>query len=167
MIDATAGGFAAAKDNPWVYVRLSDAVQVAVTDPEADGSLEWDLALKRDVIRTNGGDSGPGSAGAARTTNAFAGVTSADVTGATFAVDDFLDAQCEALTDPTGKPLTAMADWYDYDSGAMTLSPKPLTFIVRAADGQTHYKLEIVDYYLTPEAGPKLSANYTIRVAAL
>src|SRR5690606_27908513 len=97
----------------------------------------------------------------------FADVDASDVASATFDLDEFLDDQCEAATDQTGKPITAFSDWYDYDSGSMALTPKPLTFIVRAASGQQHYKLEIADYYFAPEAGPKISARYTLRIAPL
>lgn len=165
--NASAGGFNLAATNPYIYLKLSDTTKVDVTDPAALTDETWDLALKRDVIRTNSADSGPGAGGAARISGkTFDQVTLSDVS--TFDVDEFLDDQCNAIVDPTGKPQTAFTDWYNYDDATMYVTPKPLVWVVKAADGATSYKLEILDYYALQDGGTGTAgAFYKIRVAPL
>ncbi len=166
-VNASAGGFAQAATNPYVYLQLSDTSKVDISDTDALTSTGWDMALKRDVIRTNSGDSGTGSGGAARVSGkAFDAVTAADA--ASFDLDEFLDDQCNSIVDATGKPQTAFTDWYNYDEPTMYVSPKALVWVVRAADGATLYKLEILDYYALQDGGTgTLGAFYKIRVAPL
>ena len=66
FVDASAGGAMNAAQNPWIYVNLGTGTKVAVTDPASFTSKDWDLALKRSLLRTNDGDGGPGAAGVAR-----------------------------------------------------------------------------------------------------
>src|SRR5688572_313667 len=54
-VDATAGGINGGDQNPWVYISLASGEAVPVGDLDALTSLDWDLALKRFVIRTNSG----------------------------------------------------------------------------------------------------------------
>src|SRR5688572_13883639 len=54
-VDATAGGIDGQDQNPWVYISLATGEAVPVGDLDALTSLDWDLALKRFVIRTNSG----------------------------------------------------------------------------------------------------------------
>jgi hypothetical protein len=168
-VDASAGGFTQAAQNPYIYLDLAGVAKVSVTDPASLTASTWDLALKRDVIRTNSADSGTGSGGAARITGkSFDAVTAADATGATFDTDDFMDDECNALTDQTGKPLTAFTEWYDYDPSTMHLTPKDIVFVVKAANGTALYKLQILNYYAAADGGTgAASAFYSIRVAPL
>lgn len=167
LVNASAGGFAQAAANPYVYVKLSDTSRVDLADPAAFDSSEWDLALKRDVIRSNSADSGPGQGGAARISGkTFDTVTLADATS--FQVDEFLDDQCNAATDATGKPITAFTDWYNYDESSMYVTPKALIWVVKAANGTSFYKLEILDYYALADGGTGTAgAFYRIRIATL
>src|SRR5688572_5605592 len=59
-IDARAGGFMNAADNPYIYIDLRSGTKVEISDLEAFESGDWDIALKRANLRVNGGDSGPG-----------------------------------------------------------------------------------------------------------
>ena len=124
-VDASAGGYMAAANNPYIYVKLADKHRANVTDFSADASLDWDIALKRDNLRSNGGDSGPGAAQVAILEGAdFATVTSAAVATAEFAADAFIDAAtCAPTTDAIGKPLTRFDGWYEYEGATMKLSP--------------------------------------------
>lgn len=167
LVNASAGGFNQAAANPYIYLKLSDTTKVSVTDPAAFDSSDWDMALKRDVIRTNSGDSGPGQGGAVRVSGkTFDQVTISDA--GSFDHDDFLDDQCNATTDATGKPLTAFSDWYDYNEATMYVTPKALIWVVQSANGTSFYKLEILDYYALADGGTGTAgAYYRIRVAAL
>src|SRR5262245_23687672 len=46
-IDASAGGATGQAINPWIYVSLSKASRVEVTDVSEFTSMEWDLSMKR------------------------------------------------------------------------------------------------------------------------
>jgi hypothetical protein len=168
-IDAAAGGPMAQKTNPWIYVSLSKAMRVDVTDVNEFSSSDWDLAMKRSSIRTNSGDSGPGMGGAVFLEGRdYAGVTSADATAATLKVETWFSAPCESLHDEAGHIATTFTGWYDYNGTAHTLSPHPGTFIVRDAGGVV-YKLAILDFYSTPDGGsePTILGRYRIRYAKL
>jgi hypothetical protein len=111
----------------WRFVSLREG---RVLDRPAP--LDWDLALRRFHIATNGGPgfAGQGAAGvidpAARTPSLQQ--TSADTTKSGF-----------------GK-------WYDYGFTSHLLTPKPDNFLVVGADG-SRYTLRLLSYYC-PGATP-------------
>lgn len=168
FVDASAGGSMAQKDNPWIYVSLAGGAKVDVTDETAYASTEWDVALKRPLLRSNSGDGGPGNGGAAFLEGAtFAEVTAADAQGASLQPEDWFDAACVVQTDPSGAILTSFSGWYDYDMATMTVSPHPGVFVVRGGDGAL-YKLAILDYYATEDGGTGMAGGrYKIDVAVL
>lgn len=173
VVDASAGGYMAAATNPYVYVSLVNRARVDVTDRQADDSVQWDLALKRDSIRSNGGDSGPGSARVAELPGAdFDAITAAAATTAEFSRDTFIDPSgCEPLTDETNKPITAFSGWYVYAPATMSLTPADKVYLVRGADGASLYKLRIENYYADVDDGQggtvKKSAVFTLTYQAL
>jgi hypothetical protein len=94
--------------------------------------LEWDLALRRFHIGTNGG---PGFAGA----------------GAAGILDP--SEQPSALRQTSADTTeSGFGKWYDYGFTSHLLTPKPLTYSVLAADGSRH-RLRILSYYC-PGAQP-------------
>jgi hypothetical protein len=145
-VDATAGGFMTAGDNPFIYLSFSggEVAKVAITDTESYQSASWDIALKRTVVRANGGDSGPGGVAVGEVTAASLGVASAPAESA-YAVDDFATDDCELNAGQIGEPLTAFAAWYEYDQETNQVSPAELVFFVKRAEH--HIKLRILDYY--------------------
>lgn len=173
QVDASAGGYMAAANNPYIYVKLAGKSRVDVTDLAADTSLDWDIALKRDNLRSNSGDSGPGAAEVAILEGAdFATVTSAAVGTAAFSEDSFIDGvTCEPTTDAIGKPLTRFDGWYAYDGATMKLTPANRVYLVRDAHADIVYKLQITGYYVDVSNGMggtvSKSAVYTLRYAAL
>ena len=109
-----------------------------------------------------------GAAEVAALSKAFDDVTSADATDASFEEDDYLDNLCIPQTDPTGKPVTPFSGWYEYDMQNMTLAPAAITYLIRAANGSDLYKLEILDYYSTPDGQTgATSARYRVRIGGL
>lgn len=168
FVDATAGGYMNQATHPWTYVDLATGERVDVTDEEADGSTAWDLAFKRDVIRVNGGDSGPGAGESGRLEAEFDDFGASDAESATLGADHFLDSACAPIADETGKPLTGFSSWYDYDPATMVLSPKPLVFVVRGADGAATYRLAIESYYSAPDGSDAMtSSRYRLRYGSL
>ena len=173
VIDASAGGYMAAANNPYIYVSLAAKARVDVSDLQADSSAAWDLALKRDNIRSNGGDSGPGNAQVAALVGAdFDTTTATAATDADFAQDSFIDpATCEPSVDAVGKPLTTFDGWYDYNAATNGVAPADRVYLVRGANGTSLYKLKITGYYVDVPDGQggtvKKSAVFALEYQAL
>ena len=167
-VDASAGGAMAAAQNPWVYLNLKTGAKVAVTDPGSLASKDWDLALKRALLRTNDGDGGPGKGGAVILDGKlFDAVTAADAASAAIATESWFDASCNLKADPTGAITTTFAGWYDYDQATNKLAPHPGTFIVRGGDAAL-YKVAILAYYANPDGTPGMAGGrYVIEVGPL
>src|SRR3954467_15968360 len=92
-IDARAGGFDKAADNPYIYVDLRSGMRVDINDVQALTSTSWDIAIKRSSLRANGGDSGAGNRQVAIVQAAtLAEVTAGPSTG--YATDDFATDDC-------------------------------------------------------------------------
>jgi hypothetical protein len=167
FVDGSAGGPTNAATSPWIFVNLGTGKKVEVTDPSSLESTDWDLAIKRPIIYTNGGDGGPGKGGAVLVSKGFDDVARSDTTGATFATESFFDAECNANTDPTGAALTSFSSWYDYDENTHLLSPHEGTWLVRGGTGDL-YKLKIDTYYGTPDGGTGQAGGfYVLDVGAL
>lgn len=168
FIDATAGGIPKQAENPWIYVNLGSAKRVDITDMAAETSVEWDLALKRAVIRTNSGDGGPGEGGAIFLKDKpFDTVSDTDAKAAMVLTEQWFDAKCVAKKDPGGYLATTFDGWYDY-GGQTThaVTPHPGTFVVRGADGQSLYRIEIKSYYANPDGTDGMAgASYLIQYA--
>lgn len=168
-VDASAGGSAAAKTNPWIYVDLATGTRVDVHDRAALASSAWHLGLKRPLLRTNSGDGGPGKGGAVFLKGkAFDVVTDAEAKAATTLPEAWFDKDCTLATDATGAIKTRFDGWYDYDSAAMKLSPAAGTWIVLGPDGVTRFKVAIQTYYGNPDGTVgATSARYVLKVAAV
>jgi hypothetical protein len=169
-VDASAGGTVEQTNNPWVYLNLGSASRVDITDVQADTSMEWDLAMKRPVIRTNSGHGGPGGGGALFLKEmAFEAVTK-ESAGAPSAipVEDWFDESCMVMKDPGGFTRTTFDAWYDY-GGEQThaVEPHPGVFIVRGAKGGL-FKLELQSYYSNPDGSDGMAGGrFKLRFAAL
>lgn len=167
-IDASAGGAQAAATNPRVYVNLSTGAAVAISDEAAATSLEWDLALKRNVVFVNSGDTGPGQGATVFLAGAsFDAVTAANATDKTFAKETLFDKYCQAQLDEMGSVRTSFDGWYKYDTTTHGLAPAPGVWLVRSASDKL-YKVEFKSYYAAPEGGDAtVGGRYRLRVAAL
>lgn len=124
----------------FIFLNLDSLSPVTVDD--AQGSMEWDLALRRTLIRTNGGASGPGFAGGLELPDAdFEGVESAPTVG--FETDVMLP-----VPGPGGQTAPAnevLSSWFDYDPATRTVSVRPTLFVVRDAQGNKH-KVQVDDW---------------------
>lgn len=134
----------ASASDAWVYVSLregriknyggpQEALQPIVeADPAT--STSWDLAFNRVSVRTNGGTSGPGEAGALD-----AGIAAiADVTAVPADAEFVVDA-LSAPAYPPGAPAVSgnavLNGWWDYNVETHVISPFDVTYLVRTADG--------------------------------
>ena len=165
-VDATAGG--ADGTEPWVYLSLSTGQGVALTDLDALVSTDWDLALRRFVIRTNGGDSGPGQGGALRVNLPWDSVDEGTLAGRMPPAEAWFDAECNLTTDTsTGDVITTFSGWDEYDLETHTLTPADAVYLTQGADGAL-YKVAILDYYSNPNGTHgTIPGRYRLRIAPL
>jgi HmuY protein len=167
FVDASAGGVDGQDRFPWVYLSLERGAAAALTDLEALESTEWDLAFKRFVVRTNGGDSGPGRGGALRVALTWDDVDQSTLGDVVLPQESWFDDECNLTTDENGELITTFSGWSQYDQAAHVLTPANVVFITAAADGSL-YKVAIEDYYATPSGQPgNVAGRYLLRVAPL
>jgi hypothetical protein len=133
----------AASADEWQYVDLEAGREVAAGEP-------WDLAAQRFHIKINGGSSGP-----------MGGVV-APVAAATLDAVRAVPAD-GFITDTAEKPAFEQGTgWYDYDELTHVLTPYPIVWVVKIADG-SHVKLLIESYY----DGAGTSGHFTWRWAPM
>lgn len=151
LIDASAGGYSASTTSPWVYVRFTaeGAEKVEIDDETSLESLDWDLGLRRYLVRMNGGDSGPGCVGAvALREEAYSDIAAIpeglDLDA--LPMDDFYTDSCEFIADSSGlegSPNLALGQWWSYP-GCVATSDIP--FVMRT-NGGVIIKLVVEQYY--------------------
>lgn len=145
-IDATAGGFM--YTDSYVYAKFTDKglQKVELSDEESIGSMDWDLAFRRFVIRINSGNSGPSCVSAARLkTDVVYEDLMAAPADANFIPDEYFSATCEVIPDGSGlgSPATVLSGFWTYASCVQMTGN---VYVIQKADGQ-RVKLEVTDYY--------------------
>ena len=121
----------------WVYLTLDGSV-VTVLDESTD---DWDVALRRTELRTNGGASGPGVGAARETDFGWGALDSTSTVG----------FQADTLIPPPGPPgppavpgNEVLATWYVYDPSTHAVGVRSnANFVIRGADGD-YGKLRIL-----------------------
>ncbi len=173
-IDASAGGSGPSATMPRIYVDLAASARVEVSDVAARESNDWDLALKRTNVFSNGGDGGPGQGAVQVVTKAFADVTAADAND--LQTEAFFDDDCQlsmrTYADGSTDPFTfrsELSGWYDYDTtgGSHAVVPVDHTYVVRGGKGAL-YKVRFEGFSATPEGmAGETTGRFLLRVAAL
>ncbi len=170
-IDASAGGYNDAPNNPWVYVKFTPggAERVDIDDETALESMDWDMALRRYIVRLNGGSSGPSCVGAATFRESTYDELTEIPDGLEYVLDDYYTEDCTLINDSSGlpgSPQVAIGGWWEYPGCvATTLYPH----LIQLADGSV-IKLVIEAYYGSDQddcnddnRSGSDSANFTIR----
>lgn len=168
-VDATAGGFQSASSNPWVYIKFTanGAEKVEIDDETALESMDWDLSLRRYLLRLNGGSSGPSCVGSATFLEQSYESLSEVPEGLTFATDDYYTPDCTLISDAFGMgPQVVLGSWWDYPGCvATTMYPH----LIQLADGSV-IKMVVEAYYSSDQdvcnesgSGGSGSANITLR----
>jgi len=121
----------------WVYFDLERG---SIVDGRVDP--EWDLAIQRFHVVTNGGPGYPGEAGAIALTTSWDSVVTAPESG--------YETTRGGLTEGPANP--ALERWYKYSFFSHTLMPKPETYVIQTASSR-FAKVEVISYYC-PEAEP-------------
>ena len=150
LVDASAGGYNNAANNPWVYIRFTDsgAEKVEIDDETALESMDWDMSLRRYIIRLNGGDSGPSCVGAVTLLEQSYEDLASVPEGLQFIPDSYYTSDCTLINDSSGlpgSPQVSLGSWWEYP-GCVKTTGYP--HIVQLADGRT-IKLRIEQYYGT------------------
>lgn len=148
VIDATAGGYQQAANNPWVYVRFTDsgAEKVEIDDETALTSMDWDLSARRFILRLNGGNSGPSCVGAAALLEAPYEDVASVPDGLRFSEDAYYTPDCTIINDSSGlpgSPQVAMGAWWSYSSCVATTG---YTQLIQLASGRV-VKARVETYY--------------------
>lgn len=147
-VDATGGGYNQYTKNPWVYIHFTDqgAEKVEIDDDTALSSMDWDMSLRRFILRLNGGSSGPSCVGAAPLIGQEYADVSAVPDGVSFAPDAYYTGDCTIINDSSGlpgSPQVSMGSWWTYP-GCVQTTFTP--FLIQQADGRV-LKLVVEAYY--------------------
>ena len=148
LVDASAGGFNNATSNPWVYLKFEDsgATKVSIDDETALESMDWDMSLRRFMIRLNGGDSGPSCVSATTLLEQSYEDLSSAPAGLTYFADAFYTSDCTLINDSSGlpgSPQLSLGSWWEYPGCVKTTN---YPHLIQLADGRI-IKLRVEQYY--------------------
>jgi hypothetical protein len=121
----------------WMYFDFSRGSVVPVDNPKTS---DWDLSIRRHVIRTNGGATNPNGQAALL-------ALEGQELGAVSRVPDEAAFVSDVRDKKRLHPYNAVVDkWYKYSYTTNVLLPKPIVYLVRTQDGK-YAKMRIVSYY--------------------
>lgn len=148
VVDARAGGYNEAANNPWVYVRFTrdGAERVDLDDESALESMGWDMALRRFIVRLNGGSSGPSCVGAAALLESDYDALETIPDGMVYVADDYYTDDCTIVNDSSGlpgSPQVSLGSWWEYEGCVQTTG---VPHLVELSDGHV-IKLRVEAYY--------------------
>lgn len=152
LVDASAGGYSNASKNPWVYIKFTatGAEKVEIDDETALESMDWDMSLRRYILRLNGGDSGPSCVGAAAFLEKSYDELSSVPEGLSYGLDDYYTDDCTLVEDTSGlpgSPAVVLGPWWTYPGCVATTG---VPFLIQLADGHI-LKLRVETYYKTDQ----------------
>ena len=160
-VDATAGVVPPSLSGPdgYVYARFTDEglEKVALNDDASFGSMDWDIAFRRFVIRLNSGTSGPSCVTAARTASSTefdaldAVPADLDFNAESFTTGSDLAAEngepeCDLVPDGSGlpgAPGVVLQNWWRYPGCVATTGN---VYVLALANGR-HVKFVVTQYY--------------------
>lgn len=129
----------------WMLLSLnSGGIQVDTN------SIDWDLRLRRFVIGTNSGSSGPGQGGSCDTgLTDFASVTTGNrgncASLSNFQVDTNQSQDGAGFADVNDSASPVLFNWYTYNNTILTA--KNNVYVIRDSKGTSFFKLQMLDYY--------------------
>ncbi len=148
IVDASAGGYNQAANNPWVYVRFDadGASRVDIGDEDSLETADWHMGLRRYLLRLNSGSGGPSCvSGAKMGAYEYEDLTELP-TGVEYQVEDFYTESCELQMDMYEmSPTFVLRDWWDYSACVETTN---VPFLVQLETGEV-IKLRVETYYGT------------------
>ncbi len=152
-VDGSGGGYDKYTRNAWVYLKFTDqgAQKVEIDDESALESMDWDMSMRRYIIRLNSGSSGPSCVGAAALIGQDYSSVAAVPDGISYVPDDYYTDDCTLINDSSGlpgSPQVAMGPWWEYP-GCVKTTGTP--FLIQQADGHV-IKLVVESYYGADQA---------------
>jgi len=117
----------------WVYFSFARGTAVSTSQD----ALDWDLALRRTNLLTNGGDTNPAGAGGA------VDLGEMPLSEAIPAADGY---RADATDDERGLENPALHNWYNYNWTSHTVTSKNHSYAMRTATGEV-VLLTFVSYY--------------------
>ena len=148
-LDASLGGPAQAAESAYIYLELKNGEILSLGDRDARlNSVDWDIAIKRSVIRVNSADSGPGEIVVIEQTDAdFMTATPPAADAAGWLDDDVVSETCEVNVHALDFLKTAFGQWYDYDFDTHEVSVREdvVHFVRDRASGE-QYAFQILTY---------------------
>lgn len=145
-VDARGGGLT--PNTSFVYGRFTESglEKVRIGDEDAAASLDWDIAIRRYVVRLNSGVSGPSCVHVARVppgpTFETLGQVPADLS---YRSEAYFTDSCEYVADTSGAgaPGTALSSFWTYEACVQMTGH---LYVVHLRDGR-YVKLQITGYY--------------------
>jgi len=159
-VDATGGGFTPSRSYVYLRFAATGLERVDVGDEDAFARVDWDLAVRRFILRLNSGVSGPSCVEGARlppgTTYESIG---AAPDGLTYEPEAYFTEGCELVPDASGlgSPGTVLASFWRYTNCVEMTGD---VFVIRRADGR-RVKLTVRSYYepVTAQDGCDATGN--------
>ncbi|SFN95841.1 HmuY protein [Capnocytophaga haemolytica] len=146
-------------ENDWAYFSFESGKAVQVDNPRTSGE-NWDIALKREYLKTNGGKSGVGNAEVVNTNETdFAKVTKYPAEGYVKDVEETVKSKRPGAPDETFSHNKTFDAWYDYDVKTHILTSKKEVYVVKTAKGK-YVKFQITDYYNATKKGAYYTFQY-------
>src|SRR5690554_2364895 len=143
-IDAASGGNAQMATESYIYLDVDTNEKLEISDADAFENADWDIAIKRTMIRINSKDSGPGGWMVARVDAGWDAAAPPASTDPAWKMDSFIADDCELVVEGQGTISTGFGIWYDYDMSTHTFTvPEDTTWILYNMQSHTVLKLEV------------------------
>ena len=119
-----------------------------LTDVQALENTDWDIAVKRSVIRVNGGDSGPGNFLVARLEPMdWDDIENEPPESNIWNTDEFMTETCEPITVGRGVVSTAFGEWYNTSSsGGIDVVENVIYSVYSGPPYHQVHELEILEW---------------------
>jgi HmuY protein len=166
FVDATAGGAFTPDPDSYVYARFTETglEKVEISDEASLTSMDWDISLRRYVVRINSGHSGPSCVNAARLPGTpIYDELAAVPDGLRYRVDEYFTDSCEIIPDGSGlenSPATALSGYWSYP-GCVAMTGN--VYVLALANGK-RLKLTVESYY-KPDAQEQCDTTNTVPMA--
>ncbi len=146
LVDARAGGLMATESFIYASFTTTGLKKKAISDEAAFASLDWDIAIRRYVVRVNSGVSGPSCAEVGRTApgTTFDALTNVPA-GISWRTEEYFTSTCDFVPDTSGigAPGTALSSFWTYQTCVQMTGN---VYVVHLRDG-SYVKLQVLSYY--------------------